>query len=138
MTDPRKRGSRGLKADPKPDRYPEAPGAKGRDGTSQAAAAAIAGQVSYLRRKALLALRDLGEAVAIDVALVSGHPREAIQPRLSELRAMGLVEPTGARKRNPSGQTAAVLRLTLQGRHVADRCRRTASPRYKGKPLAGA
>lgn len=105
------------------ERYPHTPGAKGSDGTSQAAAASIAGHVPYLRRLALITLRRLGEAASIEVAAATGHSREAILPRLSELRAMGLVEPTGARKRNPSGQTAAVLRLTEQGHLVADRCR---------------
>lgn len=119
----RSRTSRGLKQHFRPGRYPDVPGAKGCDGTSQDAAAAMAQHVPYMRRKALLALGQLGEAVSIEVAVATGHTREAILPRLSELRAMGLVEPTGARKRNPSGQTAAILRLTAQGRHVAERCR---------------
>lgn len=42
--------------------------------------------------------------------------RESLPPRFSELRAMGMVEPTGARRRNPSGKGAAVLRLTVKGR----------------------
>ena len=33
-------------------------------------------------------------------------------------RAMGLVEPTGARRFNPSGRSASVLRLTDKGRAV--------------------
>ena len=43
-----------------------------------------------------------------------GH--DSLQPRFSELRGMGMVEPSGACLRNPSGKGAAVLRLTENGR----------------------
>jgi hypothetical protein len=98
------------------DRYPDDPGAKGPDGTSQDAAATIAPSVPHLRRVAMLALERLGDATPLEAVAVAGVPREALQPRFSELRAMGLVEPTGARRRNPSGKFAAVLRLTEHGR----------------------
>lgn len=98
------------------DRYPDNPGAKGPDGTSQDAADAIAQSVSHLRRVAMLALERLGDATPLEAVAAAGVPREALQPRFSELRAMGLVEPTGARRRNPSGKYAAVLRLTERGR----------------------
>lgn len=97
------------------DRYPDDPGAKGPDGTSQDAADAIAPSVPRLRRVAMLALAHLGEATPLEVVAVAGIPREALQPRFSELRDMGLAEPTGSRQRNPSGKSAAVLRLTDQG-----------------------
>ena len=100
------------------DLYPENPGVKGPDGTSQDAADAIAPSVPRLRRVAMLALARLGEATPLEVVVVAGVPREALQPRFSELRTMGLVEPTGTRRRNPSGKFAAVLRLTDQGRAV--------------------
>ena len=98
------------------DRYPHEPGAKGPDGTSQDAAEAIKRTVSRLRRLALHGLGRLGEATPLEAIAAIGLPRESIQPRFSELRAMGLVEPTGTRRRNPSGKFAAVLRLTDQGR----------------------
>jgi hypothetical protein len=97
------------------DRYPTIPGAKGTDGTSQDAAKAIAPCVSYLRRVALRALDRLGEATVLEAVAVTEVARESLQPRFSELRAMGFVEPTGARRRNPSGKGAAVLRLTHKG-----------------------
>jgi DNA-binding MarR family transcriptional regulator len=62
------------------------------------------------------ALARLGEATPLEVVAVSGVARESLQPRFSELRVMGLVEPTGARRRNPSGKSASVLRLTDKGR----------------------
>lgn len=102
------------------DRYPSIPGAKGADGTSQDAANAIAPTVMHLRRLALLVLVRLGEATVLEAVAAAGVARESLQPRFSELRAMGLVEPTGARRRNPSGKYAAVLRLTGDGRAMLD------------------
>lgn len=98
------------------DRYPALPGAKGRDGTSQGAAEAIAHSASYLRLVAMRALDGLGEATVLEAVAFVGVARESLQPRFSELRAMGLVEATGARRRNPSAKSAAVLRLTEKGR----------------------
>ena len=96
--------------------YEQNVGAKGPDGTSQDAAEAIKPSVSRLRRMTLHWLGRLGEATTLEAVAAIGLPRESIQPRLSELRAMGLVEPTGARRPNPSGKKAAVLRLTDKGR----------------------
>lgn len=97
------------------DRYPETPGAKGTDGTSRDAAEAIKPSASYLRGVAMRSLNKLREATVLEVVALAEVPRESLQPRFSELRAMGLVEPTGARRRNPSGKYAAVLRLTDKG-----------------------
>lgn len=96
--------------------YSDAPGAKGPDGTSQEAAEAILPSVSRLRRLALRTLCQLGAATVLEAVPVAGVTRESLQPRFSELRAMGLVEATGERRRNPSGKSAAVLRLTDEGR----------------------
>jgi DNA-binding MarR family transcriptional regulator len=98
------------------DHYPNCPGAKGTDGTSQEAAQAISGNVKALRYLALRTLHLLGEATVLETVSSAGVSRESLQPRFSELRAMGLVEATGARRRNPSGKSAAVLRLTKDGR----------------------
>lgn len=97
------------------DRYPDIPGAKGLDGTSQDAADEMKQCVSHLRRVAMRSLAELGEATVLEAVAVADVTRESLQPRFSELRAMGMVEPTGARRRNPSGKGAAVLRLTLKG-----------------------
>ena len=98
------------------DRYPNIPGAKGSDGTSQDAADAMNASASHLRRIAMRSLDALGEATVLETFAFTQIPRESLQPRFSELRAMGLVEPTGARRRNPSGKSAAVLHLTEKGR----------------------
>lgn len=98
------------------ERYPDTPGAKGPDGTSQDAAEAMAPTVSHLRHLAINTIARLGEATPLEAIAVSGVTRESLQPRFSELRAMGLIEATGARRRNPSGKSASVLRLTDKGR----------------------
>ena len=95
--------------------YPYEPGFKGTDGTSEAAAEAIAPSVPRLRLLALRGLARRGAATPLEVVEATGIAREALQPRFSELRAAGLVEPTGERRRNPSGKWAAVLRLTAEG-----------------------
>lgn len=96
--------------------YPDYPGSNGPDGTSQDAAKAIAPSVRKLRHIAMLALDRLGEATRHEAAADAGVKYEAIQPRFSELKKMGLVESTGKRRLNPSGKSAAVLRLTAKGR----------------------
>lgn len=97
------------------DPYPLGAGAKGADGTSQEAAEAINSSVSYLRRRALIAISKLGAGTALEVVAATGLTRESIAPRLSELRRLGLVEATGERRPNPSGKNASVLRLTEAG-----------------------
>jgi hypothetical protein len=97
------------------ERYPTHPGSKGPDGTSQAAAVAMARPAQRLRRLALATMARIGPATALEVVEAAQVPREALQPRLSELRRLGLVEPTGERRRNPSGKSAAALRLTDLG-----------------------
>ena len=58
------------------DRYPDIPGAKGPDGTSQDAAEAIAPCVSYLRRVAMRALDGLGEATVLEAVAIAEVARE--------------------------------------------------------------
>ncbi|MDR3448717.1 MAG: hypothetical protein P4M15_03030 [Alphaproteobacteria bacterium] len=84
--------------------------------TSRDAADAIAPSVKHLQHIAMCALAALHTATVLECVAVTNHPRESLQPRYSELIRLGLVEPTGARRRNPSGKSAAVLRLTDQGR----------------------
>lgn len=95
---------------------PDFPGSKDPDGTSQDAAEAITPYVSCRHCLAMRALDGLGEGAPLEAVAFAEVARESLLPRFSELRAMGLVEPTGARRRNPSGWGAAVLRLTEKGR----------------------
>jgi len=99
------------------DRYMSA---KGRTAvtrrTSSDSADMIAPARARLRRIALRALGELIEATPLELVAHSGQTREALLPRLSEMIALGLAEPTGTRRRNPSGRSAAVLRLTSAGK----------------------
>ncbi|MDE1915014.1 MAG: hypothetical protein KGJ57_04985 [Sphingomonadales bacterium] len=99
------------------DLFPENPGAKGLTAatfaTSADAADAITSSRERLARIAIRTLALLGEAAPFEVVAASGVKGCALQPRMSECIAEGLMEPTGERRRNPdTGKTAAVLTLT--------------------------
>ena len=102
------------------DTYPHDPGAKRLTpdtfATSNDAAEAIGQFASHLRMVALRALDALDQATVLECVAITDYPRESLQPRYSELIRFGMVEPTGERRRNPSGKSAAVLRLTDKGR----------------------
>jgi len=95
-------------------------GAKGLTATTYAtstdAAAAMGHCASHLRMVALRALHALDQATVLECVAITDYPRESLQPRYSECIRFGMVEPTGERRRNPSGKSAAVLRLTDKGR----------------------
>lgn len=104
---------------PVPSRYPHEPGASGEGvtlETSKEAAEAIKPITCRLRRVVLETLDGLQTATSLEIVDHSGFLVDSIRPRISELRVMGLVEPTGERRKNPSGKSAAVLRLTDAGR----------------------
>jgi hypothetical protein len=91
--------------------YPDNPGAKGSGitrTTSEAAADAIAQSVKYLQLVVIRVLATHGPATVLECVANTIHTRESLAPRVSELRAMGLVEPTGERRHNPSGRKACV------------------------------
>jgi predicted ArsR family transcriptional regulator len=90
--------------------YPDAPGFKERGGTSQEAARRASGTSKRLQDEVLAALR-LEPATADQVAARLGKGVLGIRPRLSELREQGKIEPTGERRRNDSGASAAVWRV---------------------------
>lgn len=90
---------------------PDLHGFKGRDGTSHDAAQAARAK-SAARREAILDLlrgRPAG-MTADEIAFALNLNILAIRPRVSELRNLGQVEPTGERRRNVSGAKAAVMR----------------------------
>lgn len=78
--------------------YPETPGFADTD-TSRDAAKAVRPKASCVREMVLEALRGR-PGTAVQIALRLRLPYESVQPRTSELRAMGLVEDSG--KRGPS------------------------------------
>jgi hypothetical protein len=91
--------------------YPNHPGAKVA-GTSQDAADEMAEHAPTLREQVLALFRDLDSRVTTDEAADFLHKSVlAIRPRFSELRALGMIEPTGERRINASGMSAIVWRI---------------------------
>lgn len=95
-------------------KYPHTPGAKGCGPTlqaSQEAADAIAGKAGSVRRQCLELIRGLRDATSDEIAARLGRPEVFIRPRISELGKLGLIEPTGTRRKNKlSDCTATVWR----------------------------
>ena len=89
-------------------RYPAVPGAKV-SGTSQDAAHAMKPRAGILRAKVLACLRERA-MTADECADLLGETVLSIRPRLSELRALGLILDTGNRRANDSGRNAIVWR----------------------------
>ena len=84
-----------------PVTYPEVPGSTN-DSTSKEAADAIAGSAKSLRA---LALKEIKYAwspglTTDELALRMGVDRGSVQPRTSELKALGLIRDSGQRRRN--------------------------------------
>lgn len=94
--------------------------------TSRKAAAALSMRAGSLRVRALqvygqvwrdISMERLGAITDEEVGEALGHPR--IWPRCSELRAMGLIEPTGIeRVVERTGQVAECCRITEAGIEV--------------------
>lgn len=89
--------------------YPNHPGFKDLD-ASLDAAIEMAPLVTGLRKHVLeqLVVYDL---TADEIASNLDQSVLTIRPRVSELRAMGLIEKTGDRRDNRSGKRAAVWRI---------------------------
>lgn len=84
--------------------YPEIAGAK-EETTSRAAATAIeASGRAWTLRKLARAMFELGwEGTADELAERLVQAPLAVRPRVSELRKLGLIEPTGERRRSLAG-----------------------------------
>lgn len=90
--------------------YPLSPGFKERGSTSEDAARSMAGRARTLRDQTLETLKGR-PMTADEVAAQLGETVLAIRPRLSELRAKKLIEPTGEKRLNASGKDAKVWRV---------------------------
>jgi hypothetical protein len=101
------------------DRYPQVPGAKA-EGTSREAAVRIAPLAGRLRRLALAEYGSAGDRglTADQCANLLGESVLAVRPRVTELRAAGMIEPTSERRANDSGMAATVLAITSMGREA--------------------
>jgi predicted ArsR family transcriptional regulator len=96
-------------------RYPAMAGAKVSSGPSAEAARKISSSASRLRSLVLVELVSHGPGTADEIATRLERSALAIRPRISELRAAGLIEDTGHRRKNKSGMSAGVWRATRAG-----------------------
>ena len=89
--------------------YPETPGHRHID-TSIDAAAVIAPHCGRLQRMALQAVRDAGDAglTTDELSELLRVDRGSVQPRTSELKLMGLIRDSGARRQSANGKKAIV------------------------------
>lgn len=90
--------------------YPHRPGFKDQ-GTSKAAADAMAKAMTNLQVEVIDALKQLGPSTADEVATHLEKSPGAIRPRLSELLRLSKVIKTKDRRKNVSGLSASVWRL---------------------------
>jgi predicted ArsR family transcriptional regulator len=92
--------------------YPASPGVKSKGDTSGEAATASQKRAATLRD----AVYDVLKRCPCTADEVAGHLREnilSIRPRLSELVAMSRITDTGLRRKNKSGRSAVVWKVTV-------------------------
>ena len=95
--------------------YPTSPGFKTTTTeTSALAAVRINGRAALLRDRVLNVLHDKIHT-ADEVAEILGESILSVRPRLSELNALGLIEPTVFRRKNISGHSAVVWTVSKPG-----------------------
>jgi predicted transcriptional regulator len=96
--------------------YPNGP-AIGKTDTSADAARSIELSVGHLQRVALRAIRAAGGRGLTTNELVSvvNINRDTIQPRTSELKELGLIRDSGARRTNANGKRAIVWVAVTDG-----------------------
>lgn len=92
--------------------YPAGPGYKVR-GPSAEAARQIAGKIKRLQADVLAELRRWPAGRTAD-QIADGLQRSplSIRPRVTELKALGKIVPTGERRRNESGMSASVWKVS--------------------------
>lgn len=92
--------------------YPQRPGWKA-GGASRDAAQVVAGRAETLRGSVLNVVARAPAGLTADEAAEELRVSIlSIRPRVSELRAMAQIEPTGERRKNKSGVLATVWRAT--------------------------
>ena len=88
--------------------YPNSAGWKGTE-TSRDAAKSTAGRAKILQAECVRALKEHGPMTADEIAEYLGENILSIRPRVSELKALRVIYPTGARRKNKSGNGADVM-----------------------------
>ncbi len=91
--------------------FPYAAGFKGSADTGREAAEAINKKLGRLQRLVQGALKGRGRygLTAEEAAGILNMDRVSVQPRFSELKALGLVKDSGLRRINPSSRKRAVV-----------------------------
>lgn len=92
-------------------KYPEQPGAKEKGSTSELAAKRIESDAKTLRATCLEIVRHYGPISTDDAARMLQRSVLSVRPRFSELRAQGVIEPSGERTENESGMPAKRWRI---------------------------
>lgn len=97
-------------------KYPHEPGYhRSAPETSLFAAVEVADRARTVRGRVLRAFREVGDFTAHELARYLGEDHLTVFPRISELRAQGLVEDSGERRVNRhSGKRAAVWRAVRE------------------------
>lgn len=91
--------------------YPDSPGFKAH-GSSRDAAAAIAPRAPRIRDQVLAIIAQHPTGVTADEIAADLHMSVlTVRPRVSELRRLGEISPTGDRRCNASGMTASTWRV---------------------------
>jgi hypothetical protein len=95
--------------------YPTSPGFKA-PGPSELAANAISPTAAKLRAMVLAEFQRTGAGLTADeIAKDLNLSVLSVRPRVSELRRNGQIEQTGSRRKNASGMTATVWRISPGG-----------------------
>jgi len=95
--------------------YPDAPGFKVA-GPSEQAAETISGKASKMRAAVLAQIAQYpGGVTADEIARDLNLSVLSVRPRVSELHRNGEIEQTGGRRKNESGMTATVWRISSGG-----------------------
>jgi hypothetical protein len=102
------------------EKYPHAPGFK-KTATSKAAAKSIAVYATTKRHDVLMAFVAAGERGLTPDVCAKGLNLSVLttRPRCTELVSAGLLVPTGERRQNQSGMSAAVLKASEAGIRAA-------------------
>lgn len=88
------------------DEYPDAPGWR-ESTTSKEAAERIADSAIPLRKRVFNLIAETPGGLAVhEIADLLGRSVAAVQPRVSELRRLGEIKPSGQRRVNQSGMSA--------------------------------
>lgn len=99
--------------------YPTEQNHRGVD-TSASAAESVAPIANRLRAVVHAVLYRNPDGLTVDeVCKIAGYARYSLQPRFTELRKMGMIRDTGARRFNVSGARAIVWRATVLDRMEA-------------------